>query len=202
MHPLDSSILRHALTVMLTLAGATALGQTWSTQPQGAAPTADALKLRLEADFKLCAQEPTAQARAQCRRDAQTVYDQSAAQIQPLPKGSYGTQPSFCAECGHVLNVQVADLPPPHPSKGAVGNAVANTMMGTASAPTPALAASAARGAATGKVVQEALAAKRRVWTVTVRYTQGSTEQLTLDYDPNLKVGDAVMKSGQTFIRH
>ena len=196
-----------SLPILALLVGAMgfALAQgTWSTKPSGPPTTAEAAQARLEADFKLCAQEADAQARIQCRRDAQAVHDKAVQSLQPQAKGTYGTQARMCAECGHVTAIRVEDVAGDGNAVGLIAGGVAGAVLGQqvggGLGKDLATIAGAAGGAYAGKKIQEHLG-KHRVWHVTARYSGGTTERLSLTQDPGLAVGDAVRKSGSTWVR-
>lgn len=195
------------------LLGAFSLGaqaQTWSSNPQPA-PTAKEAKARYEADKKLCADEASSEARLQCRRDAQVVYDKALAAIKASAANKTGTvyssksaQP-VCTDCGHVTAVSVADKPGDSNAVGLIAGGVAGAVLGRqvggGLGKDLATIAGAAGGAYAGKKIQENMNTSK-VWTVTVRYTDGRTANFTFEQDPGLAVGTAVKNSGNTLVRN
>jgi outer membrane lipoprotein SlyB len=198
------------------LLGACSLGaqaQTWSSNPQPA-PTAKEVKARYEADKKLCADEASSEARLQCRRDAQVVYDKALAASKvskAIPANKAGTvytsqsaQP-VCTDCGHVTAVTVADKPGDSNAVGLIAGGVAGAVLGHqvggGLGKDLATIAGAAGGAYAGKKIQENMNTSK-VWTVSVKYTDGHTANFTFEQDPGLAVGTAVKNSGNTLVRN
>jgi len=186
------------------LLGACSLGaqaQTASGTPQ-AAPTAKQVKARYEADNKLCEQATSSEARLQCRRDAKTVYDKAMAALKPsqLP-----AQPVVCTTCGKVTAVRVTEKPGDSNAVGLIAGGVAGAVLGHqiggGTGKTLATVAGAAGGAYAGKKVQENMNASQ-VWTVSVRYNDGSTAEFKFEKAPGFKSGDAVRKSGNGLVRN
>lgn len=192
------------------LLGAGSLGaqaQTYSSNPQ-AAPTAKEAKTRFEADKKLCADEASSEARLQCRRDAQAVYDKAlAAAKADKTKGVYSTKAAqaSCADCGHVTAVNVGEKAGDSNAVGMIAGGVAGAVLGHqvggGLGKDLATIAGAAGGAYAGKKIQENMNTSK-VWTVTVQYTDGHSANLTFEQDPGLAVGTQVKNSGNTVVRN
>ena len=178
------------------LLGASSLG---AQQQPSAASTA---KARYEADKKLCADEASSEARLQCRRDAQAVYEKALAASKPAPKS---TQPAVCNECGKVTGVKVVekagDSGPVGMIAGGVAGAVLGRQVGGGTGRDLATIAGAAGGAYAGKKIEEKMNT-HKVWTVGVRYNNGTTAEFDYAQDPGFKVGDAVRKSENTLVRN
>ena len=194
------------LGAVLSCASLGAAAQTsWSSDPQHDT-SLKAAKARYEADKKLCADEASAQARLQCRRDAQTVYDQAVA-ADKADNGVYKTQsaPAACVDCGHVTAVSVADKAGDSNAVGMIAGGVAGAVLGHqiggGLGKDLATIAGAAGGAYAGKRVQENMNASK-VWTVSVKYSSGASANFEFANDPGLNVGDAVKKSGNTLVRN
>ncbi len=169
---------------------------------QAQTPTASAAKARYEADKKLCADEASAEARLQCRRDAQAVYEKTLAAGKPAPKSS---QPAVCNDCGKVTAVKVVekagDSGPVGMIAGGVAGAVLGRQVGGGFGKDLATIAGAAGGAYAGKKIEEKMNT-RKIWTVSVRYNNGTTAEFDYERDPGFKAGDAVRKSGNLLERN
>jgi len=178
------------------LLGASTLGAQTQTS------AASAAKARYEADKKLCADEASSEARLQCRRDAQTVYEKALAASKTAPKSS---QPAVCNECGKVTGVKVVDKAgdsgPVGMIAGGVAGAVLGRQVGGGLGKDLATIAGAAGGAYAGKKIEEKINT-HKVWTVGVRYNNGTTAEFDYEQDPGFKVGDAVRKSGNVLERN
>lgn len=202
-----------ATGLLLGVCSLGAQAQTWSSNPQ-ATPTAKEVKARFEADKKLCADEASSAARLQCRRDAQAVYDKALADIKASKVSaankagtvytSKSAQP-VCTDCGHVTAVTVADKPGDSNAVGLIAGGVAGAVLGHqvggGLGKDLATIAGAAGGAYAGKKIQENMNTSK-VWTVSVKYTDGHTANFTFEQDPGLAVGAAVKNSGNTLVRN
>lgn len=184
--------------------GTQALAQTttWSSNPQ-AVQTQQEAKAQFEADKKLCADEASPEARIQCRRDAQTLYDKALVSLRT--KGVYATQTAVdCATCGKVTAVNVVEKAGESNAVGLIAGGVAGAVLGHqvggGFGKDLATIAGAAGGAYAGKKVQENMNAKK-VWRVSVKYPDGKTARFDFANDPGLKTGDAVKNSGNTVVR-
>lgn len=175
--------------------------QTTSNNSQNPTPR-QAATARYEADKKLCAEEASSEARLQCRRDAKAVYDKAIAALAPA-KAS--TQPVVCTTCGKVTAVRVTEKAGDSNALGLIAGGVAGAALGNqiggGTGKTLATIAGAAGGAYAGKKVQENMNATK-VWTVSVRYNDGSTAEFNYEQDPGFKSGDAVRKSGDGLVRN
>ncbi|MDD2923930.1 glycine zipper 2TM domain-containing protein [Rhodoferax sp.] len=177
---------------------------TWSSVPR-ADDSLEAARARFEADKKLCADESSAEARLQCRRDAQSVYDKALATN--AARGSYSTRPTqvACIDCGRVTAVTVAEKAGDSNAVGMIAGGVAGAVLGHqvggGFGKDLATVAGAVGGAYAGKKIQENMNA-RKVWTVTVTYTDGQIASFEFANDPGLSVGDTVRNSGTTVIRY
>ncbi|MDP1529848.1 glycine zipper 2TM domain-containing protein [Rhodoferax sp.] len=169
---------------------------------QAQTPTANTPKARYEADKKLCADEASAEARLQCRRDAQAVYEKALAASKAAKTSS---QAAVCNDCGRVTAIKVTEKPGESNALGMIAGGVAGAVLGNqvggGTGKTLATVAGAAGGAYAGKKVQENMNASK-VWTVSVRYNNGATAEFDYEQDPGVKVGDAVRKSGNVLVRN
>ena len=174
-------------------------------QTSTATSAATMAKARYEADKKLCADEASSEARLQCRRDAQAVYEKALAASKPAPKSSQPSQTAVCSECGKVTAVKVVDKAgesgPVGMIAGGVAGAVLGHQVGGGMGKDLATIAGAAGGAYAGKKIEEKMNT-RKVWTVSVHYNNGTTAEFDYEQDPGFKAGDAVRKSGNTLVRN
>lgn len=195
---------RMAAAVCLAATAAVAQAQTWSTQTGAPDTSPKAAQARFEADKKLCAAETSPEARLQCRRDAQTVYDKALASAPP--QGVYGTQAQApCADCGRVTAVTVGEQPAEGGAVGMIAGGVAGALLGNqvggGFGKDLATMAGAVGGALAGKHLEGKMGT-RRVWTVTVQYPDGRTAPFVFEQDPGLSVGTSVKNAGQTVVRY
>lgn len=189
--------------MLLASFGLGVVAQVWSSKPQATASPNEAMN-QYEADKKLCADEASSEARLQCRRDAQVVYDKAlAASKANNVYSSKAAQPD-CDDCGHVTAVtaheKAGDSNAVGLIAGGVVGAVLGHQVGGGLGKDLATIAGAAGGAYAGKKIQENMNASK-VWTVSVKYTNGHTATFDFPQDPGLAVGDAVRKSGNTLIK-
>jgi outer membrane lipoprotein SlyB len=191
----------------LVLLGALALGvqaQVWSSKPADNLSLKDA-KSRFEADKKLCADEASAEARLQCRRDAQTVYDKAIAANKASTAYTSKAAEGACTDCGHVTTVNVHDKAGESNAVGLIAGGVAGAVLGHqvggGMGKDLATVAGAAGGAYAGKKIQENMNSTK-VWTVSVKYTDGRTAKFDFAHDPGLAVGTAVKNSGNTIVKN
>lgn len=191
----------------LTLLGALALGvqaQVWSSKPEENQSLKDA-KARYEADKKLCADEASAEARLQCRRDAQTLYDKAVAANKASTTYTSKAAQEACTVCGHVTAVNVHEKAGESNAVGLIAGGVAGAVLGHqvggGTGKDLATVAGAAGGAYAGKKIQENMNATK-VWTVSVKYTDGRTAKFDFAHDPGLTVGAAVKNSGNTVVKN
>jgi outer membrane lipoprotein SlyB len=190
--------------LLMALVGAQAVAQTTWTSDPAAVETQQAAKARYDADKKLCVDETSPEARLQCRRDAQSVYDKALASLR---KGTYSTKPAevACADCGKVTAVHVVDKKGDSNAVGLIAGGVAGAVLGHqiggGMGNDLATIAGAAGGAYAGKKVQENMNTTK-VWQVSVTYTNGGSAKFDYAQDPGFKVGDPVKKSGNTLVRN
>jgi len=195
------------LTAALVLAGlslAAAAQTTWSTQPQ-TDTSQQGIAARYESDKKLCTAEASPEARLQCRRDAQAVYDRALAANRPGQLYSTQSTPQVCSTCGRVTAVNVTEKAGESNAVGMIAGGVAGAVLGHqvggGLGKDLATIAGAAGGAYAGKVIQENMSASK-VWRVSVQYPDGQTASFDFAQDPGFKAGDAVRNSGNTVIRN
>jgi outer membrane lipoprotein SlyB len=198
---------RLIVTASLALFGALALGveaQVWSSKPADNLSLKDA-KTRYEADKKLCADEASAESRLQCRRDAQTVYDKAIAANKASTAYTSKAAEGTCPDCGHVTAVNMHDKAGESNAVGLIAGGVAGAVLGHqvggGMGKDLATVAGAAGGAYAGKKIQENMNSTK-VWTVSVKYTDGRTAKFDFAHDPGLAVGTAVKNSGNTVVKN
>lgn len=188
-------------SVSCWLAAGLLLG-TCSLGTQAQTSAASTPKARYEADKKLCADEASSEARLQCRRDAQAVYEKALAASKAAKTAS---QAAVCNDCGRVTAIKVTekagDSGPVGMIAGGVAGAVLGRQVGGGFGKDLATIAGAAGGAYAGKKIEEKINT-RNIWTVSVRYNNGSTADFDYEQDPGVKVGDAVRKSGNVLVRN
>lgn len=200
----------HCLLLAFGLSVAALSGQalaqtTWSSDP-AAVKTQKEAKARYEADKKLCVDESSSEARIQCRRDAQVIYDKALVSLR-AGKGTYSTQPAAnkCADCGRVTAVHLVDKEGDSNAVGLIAGGVAGAVLGRqvggGFGKDLATIAGAAGGAYAGKRIQENMNTSQ-VWQVSMSYTNGGSATFDFAQDPGLKVGDSVKKSGNTLVRN
>jgi outer membrane lipoprotein SlyB len=178
--------------------------QVWSSKPADNLSLKDA-KTRYEADKKLCADEASAEARLQCRRDAQTVYDKAIAANKATSTYTSKSAEGACTDCGHVTVVNVHEKAGDSNAVGLIAGGVAGAVLGHqvggGMGKDLATVAGAAGGAYAGKMIQENINSTK-VWTVSVKYTDGRTAKFDFAHDPGLAVGTAVKNSGNTVVKN
>ncbi len=204
--------LAHTLMLSLTSCLLAVAEQTWSSALPPDDTREDA-KARFESDKKLCTEETSSEARLQCRRDAKSVYDKAMSAIAAPKATKYSTQSAKpvptvaapCADCGHVTAVSVADKAGDSNAVGLLAGGVAGAVLGHqvggGFGKDLATIAGAAGGAYAGKKIQESAGATK-VWTVSVKYSDGHSANFDFPQDPGFTVGDTVKNSGSTVIRY
>lgn len=195
------------LAAALVLAGlslAAAAQTSWSTQPQ-ADTSQQGIAARYESDKKLCAAEASPEARLQCRRDAQAVYERALAANRPGQLYSTQSSPQVCTTCGRVASVTVIEKAGESNAVGMIAGGVAGAVLGHqvggGLGKDLATIAGAAGGAYAGKMIQENINAGK-VWLVSVQYPDGRAASFEFARDPGFKSGDAVKNSGNTLVRN
>ena len=195
---------RLATGVLLAAYGLGAAAQVWSSHPQATLSPKEA-KTRFEADKKLCADEASPEARLQCRRDAQAVYDKALAASKAGNVYSSKSAQAACTDCGHVTAVKVHEKAGDSNAVGLIAGGVAGAVLGRqvggGLGKDLATIAGAAGGAYAGKKIQENMNTSK-VWTVSVTYTNGQTANFDFAQDPGLVVGDAVKNSNNTVVKN
>lgn len=195
---------RLATGVLLAACGLGAVAQVWSSNPPAVISSKEA-KARYEADKKLCADEASPEARLQCRRDAQAVYDKALAASKASNVTSSKSAQAACQDCGRVTAVSVNEKAGDSNAVGLIAGGVAGAVLGRqvggGLGKDLATIAGAAGGAYAGKKIQENMNTSK-VWTVSVKYTNGQTANFDFAQDPGLAVGDAVKNSGNTLVRN
>ncbi|GAB4396199.1 MAG: hypothetical protein OHK0048_00050 [Rhodoferax sp.] len=117
----------------------------------------------------------------------------------PQQKGVYQTQRAPCPRCGRVTAV-TQRAPAPQAPSPATATAMASALAGQQAAQGAGLGAvaqAAAVGSVAAGVVDQALR-PAVVWVVSVRYDDGTDEEVTYSRDPGFRVGEAVRKVGES----
>jgi outer membrane lipoprotein SlyB len=188
--------------LLVALTGGLATAQTNMASDPAAVDTPQAAKARYLADKKLCTDETSAEARLQCRRDAQSVYDKALANLHAKRPAS--TPAAECADCGRVTAVHVVEKQGDSNAVGLIAGGVAGAVLGHqvggGFGKDLATVAGAAGGAYAGKKIQENMNSSQ-VWRVSVRYANGASANYDFASNPGFKVGEAVKKSGHTVVR-
>ena len=190
------SVSRMITAMWLAISG-TALSQT----PQA----------QYEADLKLCADEPVAEARLQCRRDARLVFDKAQASASknpaPVPAPAVSaTKPTVaCPECARVTSVSMIDKPGDSNATGMIAGGLAGAMLGRqiggGLGKDLSTIAGAAGGAYAGKKIQENMNASK-IWRVSVSFSDGRSGTFDFAQDPGFSSGDSVRQSGDTLVKN
>jgi len=200
-HPFKKPVVLLTLGLFLGGFGAGAMAQISSAADNSPA----AAKARYVADKKLCADEASAAARLQCRRDAQSIYNQSLAAAKAAKASTVAAKSAVCATCGHVSAVSVVEKAGNSNAAGLIAGGVAGAVLGHqvggGFGNDLATVAGAAGGAYAGKKVQEKMNASK-VWRVSVKYTDGHRAHFDYAQNPALAVGDAVKNSGNTVVKN
>lgn len=176
------------------------------------AADSQAAQSRYKTDLKLCADEPDAAGRMQCKRDAKAEYDQALAdaKLRQQSVGKVAPAQTFkpkalCADCGKVSAVQLLDRAGEGSAVGMIAGGAAGALLGrqvgAGLGKDLATLAGAAGGAYAGKQLEQRMKTQK-VWEVTVSYPNGDTQHYEFPQDPGLQVGDVVRKSDQTIVRY
>ena len=165
---------------------------------------------RYDSDKLLCNDETTSQARLQCRRDAKADFDKALAEAKAVrtaastPKPPEPPKPA-CADCGKVASVSVTEKEGEGSPLGLIAGGAAGALLGrqigSGTGKNLATIAGALGGAYAGKKIEEKVKT-HKVWTVGVRYPDGSNKNFDFDKDPGLKVGDTVKNADQSVVRY
>lgn len=193
-------------TLAIALGAAAVQAQVWSTHP-AAEGDLKAARARLEADLKLCTQGNDAEARMQCRHDAQAVFDRSTQQLRPSA-GTYSSSAakpaSYCPDCGRVTAIEQAEQAGASNAVGLIAGGVAGAILGHqvggGFGKDLATVAGAAGGAYAGQKIQAQMGA-HKTWTVVVRRDDGREDRVHFNTDPGLAVGDRVRRQANTLVR-
>lgn len=163
-----------------------------------------AAKSRYDADLKLCADEPSAAARLQCRRDAKAEYDKALAAAKERAAAQQATTHARCADCGKVTAVHVTEREGEGGPVGMIAGGVAGAMLGQqvggGLGKDLATVAGAAAGAYAGKEIEKKVRT-HKVWVIDVQFSGGAKGSFEFKEDPGYAVGDAVKKSGSGIVR-
>lgn len=209
--------MRRQLTSVLVAALLTA-GVPWVHAQTGAAaqplsPKAQyevdstAAKARFNDDQKLCNADSDSAGRMQCKRDAQSEYDKAVAAAKARLAAAGGAPApvqAACPDCGTVVSVKQVEKKGQGSGLGMVAGGVLGGVLGHqvggGTGKTLATVAGAAGGAYAGNTIEKS-AKSSKVWTVAVKYPNGSTSSYEFANDPGFKAGDSVRNAGNTVVR-
>lgn len=176
------------------------------------AADSQAAQSRYKSDLGLCADEPDAAGRMQCKRDAKAEYDQALtdAKLRQQSAGKVAPAQTFkpqalCADCGKVSSIQLLDRAGEGSAVGMIAGGAAGALLGrqigAGLGKDLATLAGAAGGAYAGKQLEQRMKTQK-VWDVAVAYPNGDTLHYEFAQDPGLQVGDVVRKSDQSIVRY
>ena len=197
---------RLALTVMACVLGWGAGGPAAQAATAKAAPSAEAqaARTRYQQDLKLCASEPEAAGRMQCKRDAKAEYDKALAEVKARHATTTKAGPALCADCGKVSAVTQIDKEGEGSAVGMIAGGAAGALLGhqvgEGLGKQLATIAGAAGGAYAGKQIEQKVRT-HKVWSVVVRYPDGESAGYEFAQDPGFQVGDPVRRSDNTIVR-
>ncbi len=176
------------------------------------AADSQAAQSRYKSDLGLCADEPDAAGRMQCKRDAKAEYDQALtdAKLRQQSAGKVAPAQTFkpqalCADCGKVSSIQLLDRAGEGSAVGMIAGGAAGALLGrqigAGLGKDLATLAGAAGGAYAGKQLEQRMKTQK-VWDVMVSYPGGDTQHYEFAQDPGFQVGDVVRKSDQSIVRY
>lgn len=173
-------------------------------------------------DKTLCADETTSKERLQCLRDAKAEYkkaiakakaDLTAGKAAPEPAAAKTAVPAApaaakaaepCPTCGKVTSVKVDEKEGEGSALGVIAGGVAGAALGhqvgQGTGKDLATIAGAVGGAYAGHKIEGKMKTNK-VWTVNVKFENGSEKSFRLEKDPGLAVGDAVKADGNGVTR-
>ncbi|HEY6896380.1 MAG TPA: glycine zipper 2TM domain-containing protein [Rhodocyclaceae bacterium] len=172
-------------------------------------------------DKALCADESTSKERLQCLRDAKAEYKKAISKAKAdLAAGKAAAEPAAakaaapaaaaakateaCATCGKVTAVKVDEKEGEGSALGVIAGGVAGAVLGHqvggGTGKDLATIAGAAGGAYAGHKIEQKVKSTK-VWTVNVKFDNGSEKSFRLEKDPGLAVGDAVKADGNNVTR-
>ncbi|MEY5097384.1 MAG: hypothetical protein RJA36_103 [Pseudomonadota bacterium] len=190
----------------LGLAQGAVAAQAEATPKAQYSADAKAAQTRYQQDLKLCAGEPDAASRMQCKRDAKGEYDKALAEAKARRSAGAGAEPAAaaCADCGKVTAVTQTEKEGEGSAVGMIAGGAAGALLGRqvgeGLGKDIATIAGAAGGAYAGKQLEKKIKT-HKVWQVSVRYPGGETASYEFAQDPGFKVGDTVKRSDNTIVR-
>jgi len=161
---------------------------------------------RYKEDQKLCNGDPDSASRMQCKRDAKTEYDKAiaAAKARMAASGQPAPVQAACPDCGKVVSVHQIEKKGEGSGVGMIAGGVVGGVLGHqiggGVGKTLATVGGAAGGAYAGNAIEKNVKSSK-VWTVAVKYPNGSTSNFEFANAPGFKVGDTVRNSGNTIVR-
>ena len=168
-------------------------------------------KQRYEADLKLCADEPAASLRLQCRRDAKQAFDQAKTLAGTRASSStQETAPDVCAErvvgqeCGRIFSLTMTEKEGEGSALGTIAGGVAGALLGHqiggGFGKDLATVAGAVGGAYAGKEIEKRVNS-HTIWTIGVEFDDGNRGTYEFKDNPGWTVGDRVRKSQNSVVR-
>jgi len=168
-------------------------------------------KQRYEADLKLCADEPSASLRLQCRRDAKLAYDQAKIKAgTSTPSSVQETAPGVCAErvvgqeCGRIFSVTMTEKEGEGSAVGTIAGGVAGALLGNqiggGFGKDLATVAGAVGGAYAGKEIEKRVKS-HTIWTIGVEFDDGNRGTYEFKENPGWVTGERVRKSQKSVVR-
>lgn len=153
------------------------------------------------ADKKLCAElGGTSAERLQCLKDAKSKYTSAVKAAKDEMTGSAKPSP----DVGKVTAVNVSEKEGENGIVGVLAGGVAGAALGHqvggGTGKDLATIAGAVGGAYAGNQIEKNIK-KTKVWTVSVKFGDGSQQDFAFAADPGLAMGDAVKRSGDSVAR-
>jgi outer membrane lipoprotein SlyB len=161
---------------------------------------------RYNGDQKLCNDDPDSASRMQCKRDAKAEYDKNTAQARARMAAAGKPVPAqaACNDCGQVISVHQTEKKGEGSGLGMVAGGVLGGVLGHqiggGVGKTLATVGGAAGGAYAGNTIEKNVKSSK-IWTVAVKYPNGTTANFEFADAPGFKVGDTVRNSGKTIVR-
>ena len=199
-------ILSSIVGALLLAASAQANAQTAKQQY---AEESKRITTRYAEDKKLCSEESESALRLQCLRDAKAERDKGMKIAKDNLKSASAkavvARPANCPECGKVMAVNLKEK---KGESGAVGmiaggltGALIGNQVGKGHGKEVATIAGAAGGALLGNQIEKKVRSSK-LWEVVVQHNNGNTTTYSFQQDPRFVVGDVVVPSGDSIVKH
>ena len=158
---------------------------------------------RYSEDQKICAEQPSANLRMQCLRDAKDEYSR-AAETRQVAEQKPGSNATICVDCGTVSAVKAIEKEGKSGVAGMIAGGVAGAILGhqigAGRGKDVATVAGAAGGAYAGNKIEGKINATK-TWAVSVRFDNGNERTFNFETDPGLVAGDLVRSTGNSIVR-